>query len=106
MLPNGEPQRKLLHDVVFVPGLSYNLLSVTKMTDRGKMVRFSGSSCQVIDCKNGVVALAVKNGAGLYHLAVTRTANHLVNTAMASRELLWHQRFGHIGEANLKADDI
>ena len=39
---------------------------------------------------------------GLYHLAVTRTTNHLVNTAMESRELLWHQRFGHIGEANLK----
>ena len=44
VLPNGEPQRKCLHDVLFVPGLSYNLLSVAKMTDSGKKVKFSGSS--------------------------------------------------------------
>ena len=56
----------------------------------------------MIGCKNQVVAPAVKNGAGLYHLVVITTSNHLVNTAMESRELLWHQRFWHIGEANLK----
>ena len=35
-LPNGNSQRKLLHDILYVPGLSYNLLSVAKMTDTGK----------------------------------------------------------------------
>lgn len=33
VLPNGEPT-KTLYDILYVPGLSYNLLSVVKMTDR------------------------------------------------------------------------
>ena len=102
VLPNGEPQRKLLHDVLYVPGLSYNLLSVTKMTDKGRKIKFRGSSCEVVDGKNRVIALAIKRGAGLYHLMLTKSPNHTVNTAMESKEFLWHRRFGHIGEASLK----
>ena len=34
VLPNGEPKKTTLHDVLYVPGLSYNLLSVVKMKVR------------------------------------------------------------------------
>ena len=31
-----EPKKRELHSVLYVPDLSYNLLSVAKMTDRGR----------------------------------------------------------------------
>ena len=97
VLPNGEPKKTTLHDVLYVPGLSYNLL---KMTDRGRKVSFCDSWCQVVDNRKRVVACAKKKG-GLYHLKFTHSTHHLVNI-VESKETLWHRRLGHIGENNLK----
>ena len=80
VLPNGEPKKTTLHDVLYVPGLSYNLLSVVKMTDRGRRkVSFCDSWCQVVDNRKRVVACAKKKG-GLYHLKFTHSTHHLVNS--------------------------
>ena len=48
--------------MIYVPELSYNLLSVSKMTEVGKKVRFYDSRCQVFDKNKSVVAIATKKG--------------------------------------------
>ena len=98
VLPNGEPKKTTLHDVL--SGLSYNLLSVVKMTDRGRKVSFCESWCQVVDNRKRVVACTKKKG-GLYHLIFTHSTHHVVNM-VESKETLWHRRLGHLGENNLK----
>ena len=40
-LPNGKIQTCKLSDVLYVPKLSYNLLSVAKAAQRGKMTKYS-----------------------------------------------------------------
>ena len=45
VLPNGESKSCTLHDVLYVPTLSYNLLSVTKASQKGKIVKFTKSAC-------------------------------------------------------------
>ena len=45
VLPNGESKSCTLHDVLYVPTLSYNLLSVAKASHRGKIVKFTKSAC-------------------------------------------------------------
>ena len=43
---SGKMSRCKLHEVLYVPDLSYNLFSVSKAVEAGKVVEFSETSCQ------------------------------------------------------------
>ena len=45
VLPNGESRLCTLCDVLYVPQLSHNLISVAKATQTGKVVKFTKSAC-------------------------------------------------------------
>ena len=67
VLPSGELKPCTLHDVLYVPSLSYNLLSVAKASQRGKTVKFTQSACYVVDKCHKMVSKATKVGS-LYQL--------------------------------------
>ena len=67
VIPNGESKSCTLHDVLYVPKLSYNLLSVAKASQKGKVVKFTKSVCYMLDKRNKMVAKATKIGS-LYQL--------------------------------------
>ncbi|KAA1475545.1 hypothetical protein DENSPDRAFT_783530, partial [Dentipellis sp. KUC8613] len=45
----GETHKVILQDVLYVPDLHGNLISVSHLTKRGACVQFSESSCQIFD---------------------------------------------------------
>ena len=47
-LPNGNTQRCKFHDVLYVPSLSYNLLSVSKAAQHGKVTKFGNIACHIL----------------------------------------------------------
>ncbi|KAF8487211.1 hypothetical protein DFH94DRAFT_704007, partial [Russula ochroleuca] len=47
MRANGRWSNAVLQDVLFVPELNSNLLSVAHLTQRGADVRFTGEGCQL-----------------------------------------------------------
>jgi len=51
-----------LHNVLYVPKLACNLISVTKAFHTGKVVHFAKSTCCVIDRNHKIVAKATKVG--------------------------------------------
>ena len=55
-LPNGKMPELTLYDVLFVPGLAFNLLSVTATAKRGKMTTFSSLKCEIKDARSLPVA--------------------------------------------------
>lgn len=57
-----------LSDVLYVPGLEMNLISVGKLIGKGANVQFGTNGCQILS-KTEVVAVAVKHG-GLYRLKI------------------------------------
>lgn len=63
---DGERIEVKLKEVLYVPGLSRNVLSVNRITEEGYSVVFGRSSCQILDA-NKVVAVGKKFG-GLYYL--------------------------------------
>ena len=77
VLPSGESKPCTLHNVLYVPSLSYNLLSVAKASQRGKTVEFTKSACYVVDKHHKMVAKATKVGS-LYQL------DHKLNHERAS----------------------
>ena len=79
-LPEGKRRRCRHHDVLFVPGLSYNLLSVSRVSKMGKMANFGESGCQIIDSENKLIACALK-----YEVFTSW------NTSFMSRQTLFSQ---------------
>ena len=102
VLPSGRSKRCRLHNVLYVPRLSYNLFSVSMATEHEKTVRFGKDNCQVLD-KDKLVAVAIKVGE-LYYLKCHMNGVYS-NTAkiqvQESKEDKWHRRFGHLGVTNL-----
>ena len=60
VLPNSESKLCKLHDVLYVPKLSYNLLSIAKASRKGKIMEFPKSACYMLDQKHRMVVKATK----------------------------------------------
>jgi transposase InsO family protein len=100
-----------LTEVLYVPDMSVNLLSVSKMTERGLQVHYAGNQCTVTTTSGKVICRGEKTNGGLYRLAIRpippkqSTASALISTNNAAPSLvnLWHTRLGHLGLDALKA---
>jgi hypothetical protein len=97
---------KLIADVLYVPKLSQNLLSVGQMMEKGYSLEFKDNNCIVFD-NDGAELFSVKmkkksfalewNGVKAYAGAELNDSN------------LWHKRFGHFNHwsvTNLKRQDL
>ena len=60
VLPAGKFRNCTLNDVLYVPDLAFNLLSVVKITNAGKKVVFSESSCEIFNNDDSLIAIGVK----------------------------------------------
>lgn len=100
-LPGEESKIGRLNEVLYVPTLAYNLLSVAKVTEAGKVITFGETQGEVINGQGEVVAVASK-AESLYYLNCEPLYNQQINSAShQSKENLWHQRFGHLGKRSL-----
>ena len=93
-LPDGGSQIGNLSEVLYVPSLSYNLLSVAKVTEAGKNVQFSEMQEKIFDDQGELVAKLETSNTSLQ-------ATQINSASHQSKENLWHRRFGHLGERGL-----
>lgn len=86
-----------VENVLYIPELSTNLLSVSKIAERGYTVCFRQSGCQVINKFDYVCADAVAVGS-LFKL-VEKSVNQGQSCNISS--VVWHKRMGHLSPKNL-----
>ena len=92
-LPNGTIRRCNLRNVLFVPKLAYNLISVSKAAEAGKTIRFDGSGCQILGDDMKITAIAKRVG-NLYYLECLE--NRSLSVVAESKERLcapWRAEF-------------
>ena len=77
ILPNGESKSCMPRDV-YLPKLKYNLLSLAKASQKGKIVKFTRSACYILSKEHKVVAKASKMGS-LYTSLTTNELALLTN---------------------------
>jgi hypothetical protein len=90
-----------LIDVLYVPALHVNLLSVKALTARGAEVSFSHEQAYIRH-SGRIVFTAKLASDGLYALD---TPSHMALTHAASQipvGELWHRRYGHVGHDSMK----
>ena len=103
---SDEKQQKCrLFEILYVPKLSYNLLSVSKATRSGKSFIFTESRCHLLDEKRNVVATGSKVG-NMYYLNCIdeQESTHAASICSSgdTNEGIWHRRFSHLGMKNLQ----
>ena len=101
-LPQGKTEPCALHDVLLVPELAYNLLSITAASKRGKVTTFTGVGCEIRDFRSKLIASGYRDGS-LYYLDYLDQQGHSPQACLsnASNHTLWHRRFGHLGNSGL-----
>ncbi|KAG8474282.1 hypothetical protein CXB51_033938 [Gossypium anomalum] len=95
------PGNKVISDVLFVPNIDQNLLSVGQLVEKGYSLVFKNGSCIIKDCY-GQEMITV----GMVDKCFMLDVNQLENKAYASladNASLWHRRLGH---ANFRSLDL
>ena len=91
----------MLFDVLYVPDIAFNLISISKACANNYSVVFTEGSGIISNDRNELVATADKIN-NLFYLNGSPVINEIANASVASKENLWHRRFCHLNEGYLK----
>lgn len=89
----GQRQRITITDAMYVPDLDSNLLSVSKLTQKGFEVSFNEKSCKITK-NNSIIAVADLS----YNLYKLRTSESALLTSQQHNvqcQHAWHRKLGH-----------
>ena len=96
---DGYTQNISLKEVLYLPDLGKNLLSVRAMVKLGALVTFEGDVCKVT--RNSKL-LAIGEMCGKLYILKVVQSDEEINVAKEDPNLhLWHCRFGHLGMENV-----
>ncbi|CAD7080032.1 unnamed protein product [Hermetia illucens] len=84
-------------EVLYVPGIATNLLSVSQLVKKGNKVIFNDSCCKIYNQKNELVATA-DFVEGVYKLNIKQV--ECLFTPVSER--IWHRRFAHLNSTDLE----
>lgn len=98
-----------INEVLHVPDLTVNLLSVAQMVDKGFTVIFKSNGCRILDSnnvlfgtgrrENKLFVLNTKTSFGLKANASSVNASR--TNAVTIDSTLWHRRMGHLNHQDL-----
>ena len=102
LLVKGRAVKCILADVLHVPELGYNLISVSAMDEKGTTTSFNNGQCRIT--KNGRLLAQGFRNKGLYLLSLAQTDRTIATaaTANAASLQLWHARLGHVNAEGIK----
>ncbi|CAL1397374.1 unnamed protein product [Linum trigynum] len=91
----------ILQDALFVPGFSFNLVSVSKLTAHNSLsLTFHSNLCVIQDLEQKRVTGSARLTNGLYYLE--DTSNPKTFTVASSNTFdLWHFRLGHLSHSKI-----
>lgn len=90
-----------VRNVLFIPELSANLLSVCQLTKNGCKLEFTDEGCNIYNTKRVLIATA-KLSNNMYRLE-TATGSAYATTFESKTDLItWHKRMGHLNIADVK----
>lgn len=90
-----------VRNILYVPQLSANLLSVHKMVCKGNTIVFNEEGCRVYN-KNKQLVSSCKPENGVYRIRMQpSTEKCMISKRDESNAMQWHRRFGHLNYSTL-----
>jgi len=96
VIVQGKTRKIKLKNVLHVPSMGFNLMSVGMMAERGAQVSFKGGKAIIKISDKGSACSTWKSG--LYHLDMAP----LSDVAAVASLQLWHERLGHVNVAGVE----
>ncbi|CAN6570977.1 unnamed protein product [Malus baccata var. baccata] len=96
--------RKHIQEVMLVPGLEENLLSVGQMMENGYYLLFGGDVVNIFDgwsLDNLVVRVHMTNNR-CFPLTMLPATQYALRAGITHCARIWHKRLGHLNERSLK----
>jgi len=95
---------KFIKDMLLVPDLKQNLLSVGQLLEHGYAVYFEDFSCKILDCKNGnrLIAKVNMEKNRNFLLKMSHPTQLALRSEARDNSDLWHKRFGHLNYRALR----
>ena len=98
-----EGNQKFIHDVLYVPSLSQNLLSVGKFLRKGYSLYFDDSVCTVYDKKNKLIVAKVgMSQNNVFPISMPLHEKIALKSEAVDESHLWHLRYGHLNYQGLQ----
>lgn len=96
-----ETDKCLLRNVLYSPDITRNLLSVNAIVENGGEVLFNEDGAKVY-IKGELIFEAVRQGNGLFTVALSVLNKNEALLTQGSKALFWHNKLGHLGITNMK----
>ncbi|CAL9022194.1 unnamed protein product [Prunus brigantina] len=96
--------KKHIHEVMLVPGLEENLLSVGQMMEHGYHLVFGGNVVSVYDnqsLENLIVKVQMTNNR-CFPLTMMHASELVLKASVTHCLQIWHKRLGHLNERSIK----
>ena len=98
---NTETELLQLQNILYVPKLKHNLISVSALTDDGNRISFEPDETITIGNNEKTSQLGKKIGKLYYATNVTNESHLVVTNATLDEYTLWHHRLGHLNKQTL-----
>lgn len=92
---NGSQYDVIVKNVLYIPKLTTNLLSVSQLIANGNKVSFKKDVCLIYNPVNELIGIANLTN-GVYKLQIQRPESALLAMTM------WHRRLGHVNSKSLE----
>jgi len=95
-------EKRYIHDVLYVPNLAHNLLSVGQLVQKGYQIHFDNNECKVIDKKKNMIMAKIEMTKNkVFPLAMSYSNDMALKGESIEESLLWHLRYGHLHQRGL-----
>lgn len=94
-------QQRYIHDVLYVPNLAHNLLSVGQLIQKGYQVNFEGKECRIFDTKSNFLMAKVEMTTNKVFPLSLSYSKDMALQAEEDESNLWHLRYGHLNQKGL-----
>ncbi|KAK2977872.1 hypothetical protein RJ640_020216 [Escallonia rubra] len=96
---------KYIRDVLLVPDLEQNLLSVGQLVEHGYMVHFEDNGCKIYDKRDGkkVMANVKMEKSRNFPISFHYPRYNALKVEVKNESWLWHKRYGHLNFQSLRS---
>jgi transposase InsO family protein len=96
--------KRYIKEVLLVPGLDENLLSVGQMMEHGYYILFGGNKAVIFDDEslNNVIAIVIMGGNRCFPLSLESITPAARKASVTEDSWIWHRRLGHLNFASMK----
>ncbi|KAK2966032.1 hypothetical protein RJ640_012291 [Escallonia rubra] len=96
---------KYIRDVLLLPDLEQNLLSVGQLVEHGYMVHFEDNGCKIYDKRDGkkVMANVKMEKSRNFPISFHYPRYNALKVEVKNESWLWHKRYGHLNFQSLRS---